>query len=188
VAPPAPPPGPTEQEARVDDFDPDAPPDVETVLRLFQQVKQRREDLDRREAEVQRREARLRAIEGEVETQYEALRLLQEELNARLNAAKAEAAKTQAPPPTDEQKKQEAERLKEREANVERLAHVFEKMKPAEAAKVVPQMEEGLAVDVLVKLKERQAAAILGGIEPALAGRLSQKMVDRRKKDAAPKK
>jgi flagellar motility protein MotE (MotC chaperone) len=124
------------------------------------------------------------ALEQEVEAQYEALRLLQEDLSAKL---KAKEAATPPPPKPDELDKQAA-RLKEREANVQQLARVFEKMKPPEAAKVVPQMEEDLAVEVLARLKERQAAKILGGIDPELAGRLSKKLVERRKRELAERK
>ncbi len=188
VGPPAPPailaPPPVVEDQGVDAFDPTSPPDAETLVRIAGQVNRQREDLRRRELDLKRREVRLQGLEQEVEAQYEALRLLQEELSAKVKAMQS----TAPPPPTPEDLKKQAARVEEKEANVQQLARVFEKMKPAEASKVVPQMEEDLAVEVLARLKERQAAKILGGIEPELAGRLTKKLVERRKREVAEKK
>ena len=59
---------------------------------------------------------------------------------------------------------------------------LFEKMKPAEISKVVPQMDEDLVVEVLTRLKDKQTAKVLGTVEPALAARLAEKIARLKKK------
>lgn len=59
--------------------------------------------------------------------------------------------------------------------SVEKLVGVYADMKPQNAANILAQMDEDLAVKVLEKMKKQNAAAILNYIEPKKAQTLSEK-------------
>ena len=59
-----------------------------------------------------------------------------------------------------------------------RLSKVFNKMKADEAAKMIPVMDEGLVIEVLARLKPKQAASILGKLEAKLAATLTTRMAE----------
>ena len=116
--------------------------------------------------------------------------MVQTELSSTLKARDeaAEKAKKEA----EDKKKVDAEKAKvdegeeagRRKEAVERLSRVFEKMKPAEIAKVAPEMDEDLVIEVLGKLKDKTTAKVLGSIDPAKAARLSEKLARLKKKQA----
>ena len=176
----------------VDRLDPKAPLDDATRLRLFQQADQRMAAVRRAEAELTAREARLAQSMRDLERRYQALRTLQDELSKTLvirEKAKDErkqvdevALKAKAEVDRTEETL-EAERRREA---IERLSSVFEKMKPAEIAKVVPEMDEGLVVEVLQRLKEKTTARILGALPPPTAARLAEKLARLRKSAQVP--
>jgi flagellar motility protein MotE (MotC chaperone) len=92
-----------------------------------------------------------------------------------------EAAKRAA----EEARKDEAKELALRKEAIEKLSSVFEKMKPSEIAKVVPEMDEELTVEVLMRLKEKTTAKVLGTVKPDLAARISENMARLKKKREA---
>ena len=60
-----------------------------------------------------------------------------------------------------------------REAQVKRLARIYEGMRPKEAAAVLEKIERPLATQVLQEIKERPAAKILAAMNPAVAAELT---------------
>ena len=60
-----------------------------------------------------------------------------------------------------------------REAQVKRLARIYEGMRPKEAAAVLEKIERPLATQVLQGIKERQAAKILAAMNPGVAAELT---------------
>ena len=164
------------KEKARDVLDPSIPLDDATAMRVFEQAQHRREEIVRLEKALDRRHARLAKIQKDLESRYRALRMVQEELKTA-----AQKPPVEDQPPTENEARLDKKRAEERRANVRRLAKVFNKMKPAEAGRVVPEMNERLVVAVLMQLKDRQAAKILGQIRPALAARISEKMAEVRK-------
>ena len=61
-----------------------------------------------------------------------------------------------------------------RDAQVKRLARMYEGMRPKEAAAVLEKIERPLATQVLQEVKERQAAKILAAMNPSVAAELTR--------------
>ena len=183
-------PEPENPENPEDRLDPTAPLDDPTRLRIFKQTEKRLAEVARREKEVALREKRLKKSQLDLELRIKALRMVQTELSSTLKVRDeaAEKAKKEA----EDKKKVDAEKAKvddgeeagRRKEAVERLSRVFEKMKPAEIAKVAPEMDEDLVIEVLGKLKDKTTAKVLGSIDPAKAARLSEKLARLKKKQA----
>lgn len=170
----------------VDRLDPESPLDQAEVLRFFRQARAREKAVNRKTEEAQRRIDRLGRMTADLEARYAALRVVQDELTTQLEAEKKREAKAKAEAEAAEKESAAAPDGPEREANIEQLSSVFNKMKPAKAAKVVARMDKSLVVEVLMRLKDRQAAKILAEVEPAVAAKLSQMMAERRDAEAAP--
>ena len=61
----------------------------------------------------------------------------------------------------------------EREASANHLAKVYENMKPAQAAPIIAALEMDTILDVMSRMRERQAARILASMPPATAALIS---------------
>jgi flagellar motility protein MotE (MotC chaperone) len=159
----------------VDSLDPQRPIGHGLHLRLFRQAQQRQRELERREKAVVRKIKRLETIQADVQTRFKSLRMLQEELVALASEDEEDRGDADA-----ERRREEEERI--RKKRVRKLAAEFNKMKADEAAKVVEQMDEDLSVEILLMLKDRQAAKLLGKLDPKRAATLSEKMAQTKKK------
>ena len=69
----------------------------------------------------------------------------------------------------------------EENANTRRLVKMTEGMKPAQAAAVLEDVEFGILLEIMEKLKEKKAAAILAAMDAKKAGYLMTAMSKRRK-------
>jgi flagellar motility protein MotE (MotC chaperone) len=58
----------------------------------------------------------------------------------------------------------------------QKLAKMFDAMKPDSAAPVFSQLDRATALDILVRMKEKSAARLLAEIDPRLAADLSTKL------------
>lgn len=59
----------------------------------------------------------------------------------------------------------------------ERLSKIFAQMKPAEAAEVLSHLSDGEIERILIGIRERDAAAILGQLEPERAASVSRRVL-----------
>lgn len=118
---------------------------------------------------LSRRARRLAAIEEEIASRYKTLRLLQEELVAS-------GADPQAAIPTAEIQAREEEARVARADQVKKLSKVVDKMKAADAAKMLSVMHEPLVVDVMLLVKSKVAARIMGEMDPEQAARIGEQM------------
>lgn len=66
------------------------------------------------------------------------------------------------------------ETSQEKVTQVQRLARVYEGMRPKEAASVIERLDRPLAVRVLSEMKDRQAAKVLGAMNPSTAAELTR--------------
>ncbi len=64
----------------------------------------------------------------------------------------------------------------EREASVARLAKVYGAMKPAKAAPILETLDPEIVLDVVSRMKDRQAAKVLSFMDRALASEISYRM------------
>lgn len=131
-----------------------APPKTwtEEEVALFKQLEARKKQLDAREQELSKLEEELQRQRGELERRL-----------ASLNEVRASiAAKLEDKVKIDQQK-------------VESLVSVYANMKPNQAAKVIEGLNEDLAVEVLAKMKNKAAAAILNLMDAEKAKKLSER-------------
>lgn len=154
----------------VDILDDKVPLEVGVQLRIFKQARGRKLEIDRLEGVLERRRMRLKQMLEEVEERYQAMRVLQDELSAQLKASKSvdPVAKRSS----------DLKKAKERREQVARLSKVFNKMKADEASKMIPVMGEDLVIEVMAKLKPKQAASILGKLDAELAAKLTTRMAE----------
>jgi flagellar motility protein MotE (MotC chaperone) len=61
----------------------------------------------------------------------------------------------------------------DRERSAEHLAKVYENMKPAQAAPILGALEMETILDIMARMKERDAARILASMDADLAARIS---------------
>lgn len=66
--------------------------------------------------------------------------------------------------------------LKLNNEQIAKLAKIFGNMKPKNAAPIMEQMDDGSIVDVLFKVKERQAAKIMAAMPAPRAARLADRI------------
>lgn len=162
-----------EKMTLVDTLDEKVPLEVGVQLRIFKQARERQLQLEKQKSQLERRRLRLGQMLKEVESRYQNLRVIQDELTQKVNNDKdSNLAETKA-----SREKKKADRV----AQVIRLSKVFNKMKADEAAKMIPVMDEELAIDVVARLKPKQAASILGKLEAELAAKLTMKMAERKR-------
>jgi len=68
------------------------------------------------------------------------------------------------------------EYIEERERSAVKLAKMYEAMKPAQAAPIMQALDMEIILDIMGRMKERQAAKILSKMDAGLAAQVSTKM------------
>ena len=63
-----------------------------------------------------------------------------------------------------------------RERSAIRLAKMYENMKPAQAAPILSALDMDIILDILARMKEREAARILANMDTGLAARISTEL------------
>ena len=64
----------------------------------------------------------------------------------------------------------------ERERSAARLAKMYENMKPAQAAPILSALDMDIILDIMTRMKEREAARILANMDTGLAARISTEL------------
>ena len=129
---------------------PGAAPQSVEERRLRVTIEQEYARLHAREKAVEQREIALKSLQQEVDKRIAEMQTLREELNS-LQAKKSE----------DEQKR------------AAELAKMYEKMDAPKAAKLLVGLNEGLAVQILGKMRSKYAGRILNNLDAETAARLS---------------
>ena len=143
-----------------------AAPDTETTLdedlrpspelgreRVMVLLERQKRSLERREATLSTREADLRAAEEQVEVRLTDLKGLRDEIRGLL-----------------------VELDEEREVRVTRLVKMLENMRPAQAAKILAQTPEPVALEALMRMNQAKAGRALAAIPPEKAAVLAEKL------------
>lgn len=130
--------------------------------RLFEQLAQRRAELERREAEVETREQLLAAMEQRVEARL-----------AVLGEREAEAAAL------------EAQRLDRQTQEYAALSNAYERMKARDAAQIFDALEEDILVPVAAGMRTQALSGVLAEMKPDKARRLTILLADRGRKATA---
>lgn len=121
---------------------------IETLL---EQLRQRSAELERREGAIAARERSLADLDAQVARRLDELEGVRTAIEERLAAWKQESGD-----------------------QVTRLAKVYAEMPPGEAAPLLEALEPDLASDILRRLKNKQAAAVLTLMSKKHALRLSR--------------
>jgi flagellar motility protein MotE (MotC chaperone) len=124
---------------------------------LLLELRQRRQELDSRETTLTARESMLVAAEQKLSARVGELQSLQKKLEA-LDAAR-----------------------KEREdAGWQGLVKLYEAMKPRDAATIFNDLDMPVLLQVVDRMKEAKAAAVLAAMQPDKARELTTKIADMR--------
>jgi flagellar motility protein MotE (MotC chaperone) len=121
------------------------------VERLLQQLGQRGAALDQREADLAARERSISELEAEVSRRLSELEALRTRIEERLASFRQENGDS-----------------------VQRLVKIYAEMPPSQAAHLLESLEPGLATDVVRRMKQKQAAAVLALMSPTTALRISE--------------
>lgn len=121
-------------------------------IALFRKLATRKTELDRREEQLSKLEEDLQRQRVEVDKRLQELSGLREKIAQQLK-----------------------ERVEQDQTRVDKLVQVYSSMKPQSAAKVVETINEDLAVEVLTKMKQKNAAEILNLLPADKSQRLSEK-------------
>ncbi|MEI7973548.1 MAG: hypothetical protein WCH11_04190 [Bdellovibrio sp.] len=118
----------------------------------FRKLNERKKQLDAREEELLRMEQELAAQKEELQKRLESLEQTRNSITQILK-----------------------DRVKVDEAKVETLVQMYSNMKPQQAAAVFEKMDEDLAVEVLGRMKKKNAAEIMNIIKSEKAQILTEK-------------
>lgn len=115
-------------------------------VQLFNDLKVRRERLDKKEKVMMQREALLRASEKELDRKFEELTKIKGELNELLNV-----------------------QSQEEEKRIRSLVKVYENMKPKDAARIFDTLDIQILVDVTSRMSERKLSPVMAQMNPERA-------------------
>lgn len=118
----------------------------------FMKLNDRKKELDAREEELNRMEQELAAQKADLEKRMQNLEKTRRDISSVLE-----------------------ERVKTDDKKVETLVQMYSNMKPQQAAKVFEEMDEDLAVDIIGRMKKKNAAEIMNLIKPEKAKVFAEK-------------
>jgi flagellar motility protein MotE (MotC chaperone) len=125
---------------------------TEEELNHFAKLNERKRELDAREEELNRLESELQAQKVELEKRMQALEKTRREISSVLE-----------------------EKVQTDDKKVETLVQMYSNMKPQQAAKVFEEMDEDLAVEIIGRMKKKNAAEIMNLIKAEKAKIFAEK-------------
>jgi flagellar motility protein MotE (MotC chaperone) len=130
---------------------------------VLQQLAERRAALDKRASELSEQEVVMQAAEKRIDEKIAKLQQLAKTING--------AVQTQS---------------SEDDARLQSLAHMYETMKPQDAARIFEQLDMPVLLSVLQRMREMKAAPILAAMDPARAKQVTLALAERRATRGAP--
>jgi flagellar motility protein MotE (MotC chaperone) len=127
------------------------------------QLDERDQQLARRDQQLARREADLRLVQQQIEEKLTTLAMLRKEMSDLLQ-----------------------EKAAFEEKRFEHLVKVYEVMKPEEVSSLFERLNEDTAVRLLYQMKEKKAGQILASISPQVAAKLSERLATQRQQESQP--
>ncbi len=119
---------------------------------LFTKLEERKKQLDAREASLNKLDEELQKQKEDLEKRLAALEDVRAKISAKLE-----------------------DKVKSDGDKVSSLVSVYSNMKPAQAAIILQGLNEDLAVEILTKMKNKNAAEILNMMDPEKAKHLSER-------------
>lgn len=130
-------------------------------LDYLQKLNERKKTLDDREQELARQEEELQKQRVEIEKRVEELKALRGQISTVLD-----------------------DRVKIDDQKVDVLVQTYSNMKPPQAAKILESMDEDLAVEILGRMKKKNAADVMNLIKAEKAQAISEKFAGYKRKPA----
>ena len=125
------------------------------------QLDERDKQLAYRDKQLTDREAALRLVQQQIEDKLTSLALLRKEMSDLLQ-----------------------EKASFEEKRFEHLVKVYEVMKPEEVSSLFERLNEDTAARLLYQMKEKKAGQILASISPQVAAKLSERLAAQRQQEA----
>ena len=129
---------------------------------VLQKLAQRRQELDKRAADIAQQQVLLKAAEQRIDDKI----------------AKLQSIETDIGGLADKRDQQEDARLKS-------LVKIYETMKPADAARIFEQLDMPVLLDVLKRMREAKAAPILAAMDPERAKIATTELAESKRQDQA---
>jgi flagellar motility protein MotE (MotC chaperone) len=130
---------------------------------LYDNLGKRREELDKREADMVTREALLRAAEQEIDRKYNELSQLRGEIEKLL------------------QKQSDEE-----QARIVSLVKIYEGMKPSDAARIFDTLDIDVLMQVMSKMSERKLSPIMAAMNPERAKTMTIMLAEQKQLPSLP--
>lgn len=127
-------------------------------LNHFARLTERKKELDLREVEIKKMEEEIVKQREELEKKMTELENMRRKISSVLE-----------------------EKVQVDDKRVENLVQFYSSMKPQQAAKIIENIDEGLAVEVLARMKKKSAAEIMNLLKPEKAQVISEKYTGYRK-------
>ena len=141
---------------------PQDPPISDSERAVLLELRQRREQLESREAGLVTREAMLTATERKLTGRVDELQALQKKLEAL-----------------------EASRVQREDSGWQGLVKLYETMKPRDAATILNELDMQVLLQVIDRMKEGKAAPILAAMHPDRAREVTDRLARLRVRDPA---
>jgi len=129
---------------------------------VLQKLAQRRQELDKRAADIAQQQVLLKAAEQRIDDKI----------------AKLQSMETDIGGLADKRDQQEDARLKS-------LVKIYETMKPADAARIFEQLDMPVLLDVLKRMREAKAAPILAAMDPERAKIATTELAESKRQEQA---
>lgn len=157
-------PSPTNKDIQISDTPPETVDDTfsEVQLELLQRLSERREELERWEANIEIKENTLDATEKRIDKKIAQIEAMKDEVAALL--------------------KQYNEK---EDTKITSLVKIYENMKPEDAARIFDEVEMPILLLVIDKMSEKKVAPILAGMDPQKAKEITVQLAEQRRVNSA---
>lgn len=126
-------------------------------MELFEDLKERRKELEGQKRELSVREALLKTAEQELDQKYNELLSLKSEIEALL-----------------------VQQSEEEQKRVASLVKIYEGMKPKDAARIFNTLDLDILLSVVSKMSERKSAPVIAAMSPERARVLTTMLMDQK--------
>jgi flagellar motility protein MotE (MotC chaperone) len=130
----------------------------EAELNHFARLRERKNELDQREKDIQKMEIEIGKQKEEIEKKMAELEEMRKKISSVLE-----------------------DKVQIDDKRIENLVQFYSSMKPQQAAKIIESIDEGLAVEVLARMKKKSAADIMNLLKAEKAQVISEKYAGYRK-------
>ncbi len=127
---------------------------VNEDISYLKRLQERSDQLDQREEDIKRLEAELHKQEIELQDKLEKIGEMRREISSILE-----------------------NKIKQDTEKVDKLVDVYSGMKPENAARIIEKLDDDLSIEIIRKMKKKDASAVLNVLSPDKARLITEKFV-----------